>query len=229
MDSKYSSSALYKIFSFGIVQHGVKIKKGNLVSFHNWFPVKIKISEIIQISYIKTQNQSYSYKFRTKREVLDIPYSTISGSNFQLLIKSLLELNSEIEISSKIKTFIGTPIEEVKFKLDFTPIKLSRFTEEDLKLTQNHSDKDAAIGFSIVFIFILGIGLSYFLGDLFLTNKYGENYPSLNIGLFLISGFLIPISISNIIIALVSMYLGHKLTLISFFIGIIFLVTGVLL
>lgn len=229
MTSKYPSSTLYKIFSFGLIQNGVKIKNGILSSYHNWFPTKIKVSEITKISYTKTPNLSYFYKFKTKEKTLDIPYSTISGKSFQLLIKNLLELNEKIDISPRIKTFIEEPIEEVKFKLDFNRVNLSNFIEKDSKLSQKQSGKDAIIGFLILFTFIISVGLSFFLGDLFLTARDGVHYPSLNIVLFTLSGFLLAITISNIIIALVSMYLGHKLTFISLLASIILITIGILI
>ena len=231
----YKTSTLMKIFSLGLKRYGVKIISEEVVKV-GLFPKRMLIDNIDRISFktitvytnIGTFSSSYVYVITDNRgKRLVLLYSLLEGVTFQKLFRDLIKLNQRITLCERLEWFLSEDITEKELKFDFKVHK-GEFFKRDKELSQKYPSLDAFIGLTIVFLifpipFIFGG-----IGDYLLTQRFGDGYQLYRIISIVISGLAFAVAITNLFISLVSMYLGHKLTILSLVITIIGLCIGFL-
>jgi len=224
----YKTSILMRIFSLGLKRYGIKIISEEIVKV-GLFSKRMFIDKIEKISYetVRAGNSwSYAYVITDNRgKIMSLPYSLLDGITFQELFRDLIKLNPKIILSEKMEQFLSEDITEKELKFDFEVHK-GEFFKRDKELSQKYPSLDAFIGLTIVFL-ILPIPFVFGgVGDYLLTQKFGDGYHLYRICSVVASGLAFTVAITNLFISLVSMYLGHKLTIISLIITIIGLCVG---
>jgi hypothetical protein len=219
---------LTRIFSLGSKKYGVKITSEEIVKV-GLFPKRMFIDRIEKISFEAIQagySWSYVYIITDNRgKCLSLPYSLLDGITFQELFRDLLKLSPKITPSVKLKEFLLEDITEKELKFDFEVHK-GEFFKRNKELSQKYPSLDALIGLTIVFL-ILPIPFVFGgVGDYLLTQKFGDGYHLYRICSIVAGGLAFTVAITNLFISLASMYLGHKLTIISLIIIIIGLCVG---
>jgi len=226
----YKTSTLVKIFSLGLKRYGVKVISGEIVQVA-LFPKRMFVDNIDKVTFetiIAGHSKSYAYVITDNRgKTLTLPYSLLDGITFQELFRDLVKLNPKIIFSKELKWFLSENITEKELKFDFKVHK-GEFFKRDKELSQKHPSLDAFIGLTIVFL-ILPIPFIFGgVGDYLLTQRFGDGYQLYRIISIVISGLAFAVAITNLFISLVSMYLGHKLTMALLIITIIGLCIGMI-
>ena len=224
----YKTSILMRIFSLGFKRYGVRIISEEIVQV-GLFSKRMLIDKIETISYeaVRAGNSlSYAYVITDNRgKIISLPYSLLDGITFQELFRDLITLNQKIMLSEELEEFLSENITEKELKFDFEVHK-GEFFKRDKELSQKYPSLDAFIGLTIVFL-ILPIPFVFGgVGEYLLTQKFGDGYHLYRIFAVVASGLALSLTVTNLFISLVSMYLGHKLTIISLIITIIGLCVG---
>ncbi|MCX7749011.1 MAG: PH domain-containing protein [Clostridia bacterium] len=232
MIKKYKLSKLQRVSSIGLKKYGAIIEN-NCLSLHiGFFPKKISIDHIKSIEYGLRSGgdaSTYFYTLVTREDDhIMFPYSLFDIRELKELLQDLKRIHPGINYSRDVLDLIEREIpEKKKLKFDFEVHKGQIF-KMDAKLSQEYPGLDAVFGLSIVFGYIL-IPLAFgVLGDKYLTYMHGANYPVFKNILFVMSGLALCVTLMNIFIALVSQYLGHKVTFISLTLSVLFLLGGLL-
>lgn len=227
LPKKYKTSALVRFFTLGIYRYGYKIDQGFLI-FVGLFPKRIAINSIKKILFEKKWiNGSPTYFYIIidhKRKRHELGYSTLEGTTFQSMFKDIIEINPDIKLNDEMVQFLNKEITDFTLKFDFS-VDTKDYFKRDQELSQSHPTLDAIMGLTIVFVFFPIPFVFGFVGDELLSVKYGVEYEIYRVISLVISGMALAVILTNLFISLVSMYLGHKLTLAAF----IVFVSGILI
>lgn len=231
MMKKYKASMLTKIFSLGLKQYGYKIDDGTLIVV-SFIPKHISIESIEKISFEwrNVENTITYYYIITDKNGKDfqLSYSTLDGNTYQELFREILEINPTIFLTASMKDFLASEITDKVLKFDFKVHK-GEFFKRNKELTQKHPSLSSFIGFTIVFVFLPIPFVFGGVGNNILTDTYGTDYEWYRLWAIIISGIALMIALTNLFISLVSMYLGHKLTIISITVAVIGVFIGIII
>ena len=228
MIKKYKTSNLVKVFTLGLKRYGYKIDRG-ILTVMGLIPKHISIDSIDMISFeLRSAGKamSYFYIIIDKRgKEFQLSYSTLDGDTYQEMFREILEINPNIILTDKMRNFLDSEITHKILKFDFNVHK-GEFFIRDQELSQKYPSLDAFIGLTIVFVFFPIPFVVGGIGNKFLIEFFGADYEIYRIWAIVISGIAFTLALSNLFISLVSMYLGHKLTVISLIISLIGLFIG---
>ncbi len=227
MIKKYRTSNLIRLFTLGLKRYGFKIDRGVLTVI-GLIPKHISIDSIDAISFeLRSTGKamSYFYIVRYKGKKLYLPYSMLDGDTYQDMFREILKINPNIVLTDNMKNFIDSEITRKILRFDFNVHK-GEFFKRDQELSQKYPSLDAFIGFTIVFIFISVPVIFLVVGNKLLIDIFGADYTLYRLLAIVISGIAFTVTLTNLFISLVSMYLGHKLTYISLIITVIGLYIG---
>ena len=232
MIKKYRTSNLIRILSFGLQRFGCKIDNDTLTII-GIIPKNIPIETIDKISFeLSSRPQgpmTYCYIITDKSgKEFKLIYTMLESETYQNMFKEILRINPSITLTDEMKTFVNSEITRKVLKFDFNVYK-GQFMNSDRELAQKNPSLDFFIGITIVIAFILIPLVFGRVGNNFLIGTYGKNYESYRIWAVVISRVALTIALINIFISLVSMYLGHKLTIISTIISLIGLCIGLII
>lgn len=228
MTKKYKTSTFRKILSFGLRQNGYKIDMDNIfvLGFNSTI---IPISNIDSISYVSRHikySKTYFYLIIDNQDnEYFLPYSLLDGVTYQEFFKDIIRINPNIKLSNDLISFLSSELPKKTLQFDFNFHKEDYF-KRDSELAQKHPSLDAFIGLTIVFVFFPIPFVFGGLGNKLLIDTFGTDYDSYRLWAIVISGIGFMVTITNLFISLVSMYLGHKLTFISLVITAIGLYIG---
>jgi len=227
MEKKYSTSSFMKFLTLGINRHAVVL---NEETMKLGFTTKIKITNIKSITYetISTGSSwSYVYAFHLKNgTVKTLPYSAMEGKTFLELFNDLRLINPNIRINKEIIVNLSKPKRKLNF--NFNPPPKGQRMSMDKAFGQQNPTLDAIFGFTIIFAYMLIPLLFYFLGKSCLISLYGINFETYRIVMFVLSGVSITTLLANLFIALASQYFGHKVTISSGVLTIIFAIIAII-
>jgi len=228
MIKRYKTSNLIKVFTLGLKRYGYKIDRGVLTKI-GLIPKHMPLDSIDTISFelrSTGQSMSYFYIIIDKRgKEFQLAYSTLDGDTYQDMFREILKINPNITLTEEMRKFLDSEITHKILKFDFN-VYPGGFLRRDRELSQKHPSLDAFIGLTIVFL-IFPIPIVFGgVGNKLLIDMFGANYESYRIWAVVISGVAFAVAITNLFISLVSMYLGHKLTIISLIITLIGLYIG---
>ncbi len=217
---KYESSKYQRILSVGILKYGAKID-GNMLFIYQLelWPIIIKIKDISDIYYGLTTTPVYVIK-KSNGNTIGIPISFFDGKVFQQLMKDLNAINEHINFDERIIKFLGEDLsakEPLKFDFEVHKFRLT--------LPKNPS-LEISIGFLIVFFLLFLPPIFGFVGTSLLSSLKLGSVNILNVVLIVLSGFSFGIMLSNLALALVSSYFGHKVTTISGIVSVVMLILG---
>lgn len=228
MIKKYKTSNLIKVYTLGLKRYGFKIDEG-ILKKTGLAAEQIPVDSIDTISFEMSsagKGMSYFYILIDKEgKEFKLPYSTLDGGTYQDLFKDILKVNPGIRLTDDMSKFLDTAVTQKILKFDFNVHK-GEFFKRDRELSQKYPSLDAFIGFTIILLFfpipiVFGI-----VGNRLLTDIFGADYEVYRIWAIVISGIALMLTLTNLFISLVSMYLGHKLTFISLIITLIGLYIG---
>lgn len=227
-DKKYTSSNLTKVLTLGLKQYGYKIDGGTLTKT-GLAPKHIPIDSINTISFeLRATGESTSFYYillDKQGKEIKLSYSTLDGKEYQDMFRDLLSINPKIKLTSEMQTFLNSEITNNNLKFDFNVYK-GEFFKRNRELPQKQPSLDAFVGLTIVFIFLSIPFVFYLVGNKLLIDIFSTNYDSYRLWAIVISGIAFTITLANLFISLVSMYLGHKLTYITLVIALIGLYIG---
>lgn len=227
MKKKYSASTLLKISTLGIYRHAVVIND-DILKFD--MTVKININDIKKISYETIPvgcSWSYVYAFYLKNGIIKkLSYSKMEGEAFLQLFNDLKKINPKISIDVEILKNLHKPKQILK--MNYNPPPKGQRMVMDRAFAQQHPTLDTIFGLTIVVAYIFIPWLFYFLGSSCLTFLYGSNFENYRIVMFVLSGFSVTTLLTNLFIALVSQYFGHKVTVGAGAFAILFAILGVI-
>ena len=231
MRKKYILSKFQRIASLGIYKYGVIIDNEIIKVYNiNLLPIKINIRDIKAIFYgISTSTNTSVYILEMEYgKQLCIPVSFFEGKVYQELIKDLISINNKIELENRVQEFITRDIRpRRKLRFDFSYHK-GEFLKRDFQLSQENPSLNTAIGLGIAFGCIIIVCLFWFGGYSLLENIFGTPVASYRVISLVISSFAFCVTFINLFIALISMYLGHRITIISSLICLITMVISLL-
>jgi len=226
----YETSALMRIFSFGLYRYGVKINSEEII-LTGLFPKRILIDNIDKISYELRQSGKYSHYFyiiTDKRgKEFRLRYSLLEGTTYQELLRDLIKLNPKITLSEYLEKFLSDEIKKIEFKFDFTVHK-GEIYKRGKEFSQKYPSLDFFLVLTCVFIFILITSIFAGAGSHLLAQIFGDSYQSYRLVSILISGVSFSLATANLFMSLVSQYLGNKLTITSLATTVIGLCVGFL-
>jgi hypothetical protein len=228
MIKKYKTSNLIKIYTLGLKRYGYMIDRG-ILTIMGLIPKHISIDLIDMISFeLRSvgKGMSYFYIIIDKRgKEFPLSYSKLDGNTYQDLFRDILKINPNIVLTDKMSNFLNSEITHRVLKFDFNVHK-GEFFKRDQELSQKYPSLDAFIGLTIVFVFFpipLVFGV---VGNKLLIDNYGVYYDSYRLWAIVIGGIAFMVTLTNLLISLVSMYLGHRLTFISLIITVMGLYIG---
>lgn len=228
MIKKYKTSNLIKVLTLGLKQYGYKIDRG-ILTIIGLIPKHISIDSIDTISFeLRSAGKamSYFYIINDKQgKEFQLPYSTLDGNIYQEMFREIIKNNPNIVLTDKMRNFHDSEITHKILKFDFNVYK-GEFFKKDQELSQKYPSLDAFIGLAIVFVFFPIPFVFGGVGNKLLIDSFGTDYDSYKIWAIVISGIAFTVALTNLFISLVSMYLGHRLTLISLIITMIGLYIG---
>ena len=225
---KYRTSNLAKVFSLGIKRYGYQIDRG-ILTVIGLIPKHISIDSIDSISFERrSQGSSMSYFYilnDMRGKEFQLSYSTLDGDTYQDMFREILRINPNIALTDEMRKFLDSEITHKILKFDFN-VYNGEFFKRDSELSQRHPSLDAFIGLTIVVVlfpipFVFGG-----VGNKILIDSFGADYELYRIWAIVIAGIAFTVALTNLFISLVSMYLGHKLTLVSLIITMIGLYIG---
>lgn len=223
MIKKYKTSNLIKVFTLGLKRYGYKIDRG-ILTVMGLIPKHISIDSIGAITFeLRSVGKAMSYFYiitDNRGKEFQLSYSTLDGDTYQDMFREILKINPNIVLTDKMRNFLDSEITHKILKFDFNVHK-GAFFKRDQELSQKYPSLDAFIGFTIVFVFFPIPFIFGGVGNGLLIDTFGDNYHSYRIWAIVISGIAFMVALTNLFISLVSMYLGHKLTLISLIITLI--------
>jgi hypothetical protein len=227
MTKKYKTSNFRKILSLGLRQYGYTIDKDNIfvLGFNS---TKIPISNIDSISYVSRYvkySKTYFYLIiDNQNNDYFLPYSLLDGVIYQEFFNEIIRINPTIKLSNDLISFLSSELPKKTLRFDFNFNKKDYF-KRDSELAQKYPSLDAFIGLTIVFFFPIPFVFGG-VGNKLLIDTFGADYDSYRIWAIVISGIAFMVTLTNLFISLVSMYLGHKLTVISLTVTVIGLYIG---
>lgn len=215
MEKRYPASKFLKILTLGIKRYGTKIDN-NILCIYSFYRKSIDINTITSIKSIFVTGpglSGYYLKIRNKKKLF-LPCDLMEGFVFQEFFRDLSEINRFILFDKRTNEFINECFaEKYKIKFDFARYKES-FYKRDVSFIQRYpSLNNALILFFICTFTIIPIALAL-LGRLILNAIYGESYSLYRIILITFSSLPLIVIIVNLTAALISQYLGHKVTII---------------
>lgn len=225
----YRASFITKLLSFGLIRNAFSIKNGLLIKTAS-LTKRVKIEDIDTISYeLKYHGTSLAYLYVIRDyKGKEIIFSNMSLNSmlYQQMFRDILRLNPTIRLNAMMVDFLAYDITPFRLKFDFNVHK-GPFLKKDITLSMHYPWIDAAIGFSVVFIFLSCVGAFGLLGEAYLKEALPGDVPPYRIVSLCLAGITLALSLTNIIIALVSMYLGHKFTLICLLLSLLFVYIGI--
>jgi hypothetical protein len=215
MEKTYIMTTFQRIMSLGLQKYGAKIHNDVLKIYHLQLkPVKIDIKQISKIYYGITSTPVYVLE-KTNGDQVCIPTSFFNGKTSQQLITDLMSINEGIKLDKEVMDFLSKEIQnKKKLRFDFTHHKGETF-RRDFELSVEYPGLDTAMGLGIVLGSILILSLFAYGGYYILSQTYTESVPVLRVISLIVSALSLCVMLTNIVVALVSMYLGHKVTIIS--------------
>lgn len=169
----------------------------------------------------------YYLEIRNKKK-LYLRCDLMEGFVFQELFRDLSLINRYINFDKGTNEFINERFaEKYKIKFNFARYKES-FYKRDVRFIQRYPSLNIAfIMFFICTFTIIPIALAL-LGRLVLNAIHGESYSLYRIISITFSSFPLIVIIVNLTAALISQYLGHKVTIICLAIFFAFIAIGLL-
>lgn len=227
---KYKLSRLMRLFSLGCRKYGFKLDRGVLTQYGN-IRKDMLIHEIESMDYgliaVRTSDYavpSYAYLLKERSGIVhQLAYSQLEGSTYQKMLRDIIAENPQIQLSHEMQEFLESDIPRKSLQFDFS-VNFNGYFNRDKELGQKYPSLDAFVGFSIILLFLFFPALFYWIGEKTLLDRYGIERNHYRIWAISLAGFSLSIAAINLFISLVSMYLGHKVTIVAiciFILGII--------
>jgi len=227
MIKNYKVNNLKQIFTLGLKIYGAKIENELLILKYTFFPKKLRVDDIVSINYEIRRRCSYYIIADVNGKEFLLMWNFFEGHVSQDLFNDLKKINPKIKFSDEIIKFLALDLSYNTFHFDFKYHK-GEFLNKDNEFSQKYPSLDALVG--LTFIIIL-FGLPIFfgiIGNKILINNIGINYAGYHLVGFILGGLFLSFALLNIIQALFSMYLGHKVTIIVFMLSLICFCIGLL-
>lgn len=212
--------------SIGIMRYGAKIDGDILYIYHLTLrPIKVNIKEISEIYYGVTTTPVYAIMLNNGNSI-NLPMSFFEAKVYQQLLKDLKAIYGDIKFDEEIIKFLGEDFSSKKpLRFDFEVHKGGLF-QKDFKQWQKNPSLNVGIGFlNVFFLFFLPVIFGFVCYSL-LSSIRAESVASINVVFIILSGLSLGIMLSNIANALISMYYGHKVTVIAGIISVTLLILG---
>lgn len=228
MQKKYPASKFFKILTLGIKRYGAKINNNILHIYYNFIGT-LSIKHIASIKYVykigtKTP-PGYIISLYNHKKVI-IPYSLMEGYTMKELLVDLRQVNPTIKYDERtLKLANSNCNQKYKLKFNFTPPK-GKHLKNDAEFIQRYPSLDFAVVLPGLLMLIAGPLLFAFFGSKILLALHGHMFAEYRIILLVLSAFPLSFTIWNISAALISQYLGHKVTIICLAISIAFIAIG---
>lgn len=232
-EKKYKISTINRTFSLGIKKYGAKIVSGELCFLGLFVRDKISIENIDQISYdIRKEGKALNYFYIiTDKSGKEHPfiYFFLDKSTYRELITDLLTLNPKIKITGYLTEILSDILpKKLELKFNFQKKDIASIVSANTKLHLEHPFLDVLIAFIAIFLAISIMFAFGYAGEHFIIERFGSPYPSYRIGIILIGGLALSIAVLNLLSTLLSMYFGHKATIILLIIAIVGLTVGLI-
>lgn len=235
-NKKYSVNTINKVLSFGLKRNGAKIQKGilEITEVQSSFSTKIKISHIREIHYngvgVVYEIKCFYQKNRKLKSYF-IPLRNLSANSWRELFSDLAILNPDIVVSDEVCDFMHQEfVEEYEWKFDFTYTSSNDTIIRRKKMFQQYtylSTIEIIFGVFLIVPIFFGIPLiGVLLGDHYFTKTIGDEYSIYKNILIGIGALGISFSIVNVLAAIFSNYLGHKVTIVFTIIGCLLMGLG---
>jgi len=227
----YKTSALIRVLTLGLKRYGVKIASGDLIKV-GLFSKRMLIDDIDTVAFknVRLPNKpssQYNYVFTNKKgKTLTFSHTLLEGITAQELLRDLKKLNPNITFTLVLEWFMADEIVKKKLKFDFYVYENS--SEKSKEFWQKYPSLSVFLGVTGFVIFGLCLAIIGGIGEYLLTQRFGDNYSGYRMVALVTSGVAFAVAMINLLCSLVSMYLGHKVTVISLIISVIGFFVGIL-
>lgn len=228
ISKKYKTSNSIRVFTLGLKRYGFKIESEVLVIL-GLSPKHIPIDSIDKITFesrIVVDSLASYYSIVNKQgKEYQLSNETIDRDTYQEMFKDVLSINPKIRLNQEMDILLTSKLSKKNLKLDFT-VNTKDYFKRDHELSINHPSLNTLMAITMLLIsFALPLLFNYG-GNHLLTLVHGSEYEIYRIFNVTISGIALAVALCNLFISLVSMYLGHKLTITFLIIFITGLIIG---